>query len=111
MLRLCYDCVRVVFAEYEILRYLHGGKLWEIFENSYVAIAKEGHRYGLLMSNLDGILFDKGYHPSYNGLWDDLCKTGTVTACYMQLWEKALDYEINNDDFDYWVSRLGMKTK
>ena len=39
-------------------------------------------------------------------IWQRLCTVGVISVCYMQLWEKALDYEYNNDDFEKWLNRL-----
>jgi len=47
--------------EFEVLRSLNGSELWDIFDNPYIAAAKEGAMYGLLMKRLDGVLFDKHY--------------------------------------------------
>jgi len=38
--------------------------------------------------------------------WNDLYRVGVISACYMQLWEKALDYEHDKQDFYFWVYQL-----
>ena len=38
--------------------------------------------------------------------WEKLKEIGTVSACYMQLWEKALAYPQDKEDWEWWVGKL-----
>lgn len=49
---------------------------------------------------------EKEIGPIENSLWRKFYNIGVITACYMRLWKKALDYEANQNDFKNWIKRL-----
>ena len=41
-----------------------------------------------------------------DSVWNDFIEIGIIIACTMQLWEKALDFDKNPPDFNFWSNKL-----